>query len=29
MTESAAFSSAARKDCFNELDVEMFEFVAA
>lgn len=29
MTESAAFSSAARKDCFNEFDVEMFEFVAA
>ncbi len=29
MTESAAFSSAARKDCFNELDVEQYKFVSA
>lgn len=28
MTEEAFFSSAAQKDCFNELDVEMFEIVA-
>lgn len=29
MTEEAAFSSAAQKDCFAELDVEEFEVVAA
>lgn len=28
MTEEAFFSSAAQKDCFNELDVERFEVVA-
>lgn len=28
MTEEAFFSSAAQKDCFNELDVEQFEVVA-
>lgn len=28
MTEEAFFSSAAQKDCFNELDVEQFEIVA-
>ena len=28
MTEEAFFSSAAQKDCFNELDVELFEIVA-
>lgn len=28
MTEEAAFSSAAQKDCFAELDVEQFEIVA-
>lgn len=28
MTEEAFFSSAAQKDCFKELDVEMFEVVA-
>lgn len=28
MTEEAAFSSAAQKDCFTELDVEQFEIVA-
>lgn len=28
MTESAAFASAAQKDCFNDLDVERFEIVA-
>lgn len=28
MTEEAFFSSAAQKDCFNELDVELFEVVA-
>jgi SPP1 gp7 family putative phage head morphogenesis protein len=28
MTEEAFFSSAAQKDCFNELDVEEFEIVA-
>ncbi len=28
MTEEAFFSSAAQKDCFSELDVEMFEVVA-
>lgn len=29
MTESAAFSSAAQKDCFTELDVERYQVVAA
>lgn len=28
MTEEAFFSSAAQKDCFNELDIEQFEVVA-
>ena len=28
MTEEAFFSSAAQKDCFDELDVEQFEIVA-
>lgn len=28
MTEKAFFSSAAQKDCFNELDVELFEVMA-
>lgn len=28
MTEEAFFSSAAQKDCFNELDVELYEIVA-
>lgn len=28
MTEAAFFSSAAQKDCYNELDVEYFEIVA-
>lgn len=28
MTEAAYFSSASQKDCFNELDVELFEIVA-
>lgn len=28
MTEEAAFSSAAQRDCFDELDVEQFEIVA-
>lgn len=28
MTEKAFFSSAAQKDCFNELDVELFEVLA-
>lgn len=29
MTESAYFASAAQKDCFNELDVELYKVVAA
>lgn len=28
MTESAAFASAARQDCFNELDVEQYKIIA-
>ena len=28
MTEQAYFSSAAQKDCFNDLDVEEYEIVA-
>ena len=28
MTEEVYFSSAAQKDCFNELDVEQYEIVA-